>query len=252
MKQFGIIFILLLLCTNIKTYACFDDEDDYLYGGTLPNIDIYPNHHDDNNNDEDDYNWDDDEDWSNTDWEWDDDEVPYQDYSQQNGYKYHIPSPGEKNITTNLPVAWRCQDNQYSCVVTCMEYLQNILEGTRPVNDQHRYKFESLYAGINSDYDPSNNGANKGDIEKILSTTFNYEEITQDYYSHSLFEDIIDEHNPILTTIDWQSGGSHEIVIVGYETSNNSFVCIDPTDGTYKDIELCNISSPTFVVSGVK
>ena len=70
MKQFGILFILLFLCTNIKTYACFDDEDDYLYGGTIPNIDVYPNHHDDNNDDED--NWDDDDEDN-----WDDDDYPY-------------------------------------------------------------------------------------------------------------------------------------------------------------------------------
>lgn len=44
MKRYSIIIFLLLLGANIKTFACYNYEDDYWDGGQLPGVDIYPDH----------------------------------------------------------------------------------------------------------------------------------------------------------------------------------------------------------------
>lgn len=78
MKRYRLIIFLLLLGANIKTFACYNYEDDYWDGGQLPGVDIYPDHGNDNNDDDNNewwnyYNDDDDNDWY-IGWNWGDDD----------------------------------------------------------------------------------------------------------------------------------------------------------------------------------
>lgn len=261
MKQFGIIFILLFLGTNIKIYACFDNEDDWLDGGMLPDVEIYPDNSDWDDDDWGDDDWGDD-DWDDDNWDddnwddWDDDNWDYSgtfsvygDNQQSQGY---MIKNGDM-VVKNLPSSWEKQDNPKNCVTTAMEYIAYLLNlGILREGFEYDYK----YVVSDDQRDVKIEGILKSDLERFINYEFDANKVSAPLVINSF----LTMGFPILLDIDGTSNGAfslcgHEVVIIGYTANNGSnYIYVDPSDGNYhtKNYWSFPINTTAYAIKGRK
>ena len=288
MKQYKILIFLLILLLPHPSMACIDDPDDwddYEYyndddyddcvdGGELNEVVCTPNHDDEEDgisldeieDDDEGYAWEKeleehvvtsysnhDDNNDNDDRDCDDDNLFDDDNNlidDDNCFDY-IETDHMRMIEAVLPESWKQSDYIFSCVVTAMEYIWNIITKNSPPNMLMRYTFEDLYLKINNKYDPYRDGVSANEVQILLSAIFK----TNQVYDEKDIMNAIDQSHPVMAIISGSVNGEpclHEIVIVGYDDYNDEYLYIDPASGHYGHISYYSITGYSFSIFGLK
>ncbi len=212
------------------------DDDDIAWDETLDGVDIYP---------DEDYDWGLDDDWWRTDYsdddDFSDDDDEYQSdddddntgSSSQTGgnsnnnnnkdktndkdkdkdkpldYDPKRHDVTDKDITVdNLPdKGEHKQTDKYDCVITCMQYLSDIVLKEGIIDKgQFEYNYEQ-------EYGPSKKGIDSENLKEFVSSTYK----TSDVNSYDEYKEAIENGKPVIATVNGsEEGVSHEVVVVGF------------------------------------
>lgn len=166
--------------------------------------------------------------------------------------QYVIKAKDKTVIEETIQISWKKQKEKMSCVPTAMEYAAIIKENPT-YETKYRNEFINDYPLIRQNGDAKNEGVYKQDIEAFIK----YEFECNDIATMTSFINAIDNGNPILCTIESNSGDAfslmeHEITIIGYTEDKNRFILIDPADGNYKTISFWELDTPSFEIKSKK
>lgn len=244
----------------MAVFACWDDDDDYLYDDSIWLDEIVCTPDDD---------WDDDDgsndDWWRTDWEdtsgdeddfdWDDD---YDDNSinstigqgstnnQESVWgaseKYHKPRPDEICLWWDkwkyLPAHFPPQLTKMGCVPTVLEYIANYYDDTlsSDVYSPYRSVFESFFFAMSDGSDINDLGVTFDQLSLLISEWgFDFEQL----YDYGEIRNSIYANEAVIATIE-NDYGYHEVFITSFLDSGD-FRGVDPGTGTFIDIKSGNL-----------
>lgn len=115
----------------------------------------------------------------------------------------------DKDITVdNLPdKGEHKQTDKYDCVITCMQYLSDIVLKEGIIDKgQFEYNYEQ-------EYGPSKKGIDSENLKEFVSSTYK----TSDVNSYDEYKEAIENGKPVIATVNGsEEGVSHEVVVVGF------------------------------------
>lgn len=169
----------------------------------------------------------------------------------------HIPAIDEKCIKYKdgkeyLPASYPEQDCKKNCFTTSMEYCFNLFRGrlddaTKIV----RGDFENIYIKIFNGGEICSEG-----VDPLMQYPFlkrcGFDVQNVNFYTtdgpKTMQQAILDNY-PIMATLKTDSGGAHEVVIIGFHESNGMFEAIDPGLGDIHTIDYGKITD-AYIIKG--
>lgn len=247
--RYFITIFALLLCP-LASFACWDDDDDYLYDDSiwLDEVICTPDWDDDDDSDFDDGWWRSDDsdgnyDDENQDYGWDDGEdedrstsIGYSDDFYNDKNKKHEHRADELCIDDKqwfkLPDSFPKQNYKANCVPTVLEYVSNFLDNRMNSSEYvpFRDSFEFIYNMFLADgnLDITTDGVDLMLLERMLEECgFDYLKINVDDVNS-----YISDGDPVIGTVhnEW---GLHEVFITS-SYSDGNFGGYDPGTGQFE------------------
>lgn len=142
---------------------------------------------------------------------------------------YYQPRNGDRMVCEKMQKKWPPQKEKNDCVPVAMEYAAKLVYDL----DDGRVWFKRHYKEMyNAELGKC------GVIPQNMDAFVNYEFEANIVCDFLELIAAIDRQHPVLATLHNQNNEPHEVVIVGYNTSLNSYItyiCIDPKNGDYVD-----------------
>lgn len=248
--RYFIAIFALLLCP-LASFACWDDDDDYLYDDSiwLDEVICTPDWDDDDDSDFDNGWWrsddsDDNYDDENQDYGWDDDEPIG---SSSDDWGEHTEKSNEVSLYLGngepLPKQLTPQNSKMNCVATVLEYIDSFLKSDMlSTNTDYRKEIESIYFEMTG-LQLSLSGVEPEYLEDLLiNAGFSFTTLENgNVYFCEFISDAIDRNDPVIGTVN-TSAGPHEVLITSYYEDGN-FGGYDPGTGKYVYIPNYSLSN---------